>query len=140
MELSKNLFQFTQDLFHRLSKEDQLKISSNGNFIDSPYLISRIIDFSNHHQATGFAEAYKFNGNSNNVAFIVIAVLPEWRKQGIGSNLLEQIEKDVFNKGYNKIIYRTSVTNKESQDLAKSNNYTMVNKSKNYINFVKKRG
>ena len=133
----KNLFQFTQDIYHRLSREDQLKISPSGRFIDSPNLISRIIDFSPHHQVTGFAEAYKFNGTSNNVAFIVIAILPEWRGQNIGTSLLEQIENDIFNKGYNRLMYRTSINNKASIGLAKKNNYKQLNKSKNFITFIK---
>lgn len=133
----KNLFSFTQDLFHKLSKEDQLKISPSGNFIDSPYLISRIIEFSNHHQSVGFAEAYKYNGNSNNAAFIIIAVLPEWRGQDIGTNLLKQIEDDAFSKGYTRLIYRTSRSNKASVGLAKKQGFKELNSSKSFITFVK---
>lgn len=133
----KNLFQFTQDVFHRLSKEDQLKVSPSGRFVDSPNLISRVLDFSPHHQITGFAEGYKFNGTSNNVAFIVIAILPEWRGQDIGTSLLEQIEDDIFRKGYSRLLYRTSTNNKASIGLAKKNGFKQLNKSKNFITFVK---
>lgn len=135
----KNLFQLTQDLFFKLSKEDQLKVSPSGNFVDSPALVGRICSFDPHGRMTGFTEAYRYNGNSNNVAFIVIAVLPEWRKQGIGSNLLEQIVDDAFSKGFNKIIYRTSTSNKESQALAKSNGFKKVNQSKTFVVFSKSR-
>ena len=133
----KNLFQFSQDVYHKLSKEDQLKISPSGNFIDSPYLIARILSFSPHHVITGFSEAYKFNGTSNNVAFVIIAVLPEWRGQGIGSSLLQQITDDIFKKGYKKIIYRTSINNDKSIALAKSNDFKEWNKSKTTITFIK---
>ena len=133
----KNLFQFTQDVFHRLSKEDQLKVSPSGRFIDSPNLISRVLDFSPHHQITGFAEGYKFNGTSNNIAFIIIAILPEWRGQDIGTSLLKQIEEDIFNKGYTRLLYRTSTTNKASIGLAKKNGFKQLNKSKNFITFIK---
>ena len=133
----KNLFQFTQDVYHKLSKEDQLKISPSGNFIDSPYLISRILDLSPHGVITGFSEAYQFNGRSNNVAFVIIAVLPEWRNQGIGSSLLQQITDDILKKGYKKIIYRTSIDNDKSIALAKSNGFKELNKSKTTITFTK---
>lgn len=133
----KNLFQFTQELFHKLSREDQLKISPTGTFVDSPYLISRLLDFSSHHVLTSFAEAYKLNGISNNVAFVVIAVLPEWRNQGIGSALLQQMIEDLTKKGYRKVIYRTSIDNDKSIALAKSNGFKEQNRSKTTITFYK---
>lgn len=132
-----NLFPFAQEIFNSLPRHERWLISpSNGNFIDSSKLVTRIIDFNQHNLPCGFVEAYKYN-NSNRVAFIIIAIKLEFRKQGIAKSLIKQAEDDLRIKGYNKVIYRVDKTNIPSIRLAQKCKYKKIYQSKNYLAFAK---
>lgn len=132
-----NLFHFSEEVFNSLPQNERRLISPRtGTFIDSPNLVSRIIDFDQHFRCTAFVEAYKYN-NSNHVAFITIAVKVEFRQRGVAQSLIKQVENDLLRKGFNKIIYRVFKSNIPSIRLAQRCKYKKVSTNKDFLIFVK---
>ena len=132
--LAKNKFNDILEIYNQLSKEDQLNISPSNNFIDSSYLISRQIKYQNI-KPIDFSEAYKYNGTSTNVAFIIVAVLEPYRNLGIATQLIRNICNDCFNKGYKKIIYKCDINNISSRNLAKQCGFKLINQNKFNLTF-----
>lgn len=122
-------------VYNQLSDQDKQYVSPSGRYIDSPYLISRKIKYINN-QPVGFCEAYKFNGTSNSKAFLIIAVLEEYRGYNIASELLNQVISDCINQNYNYFIYKCDITNKISKKLAIKNHFSLTNKTKNTLTFT----
>ena len=122
-------------VYNNLSKNDQLLISPSGKFINSPNLIHRVIKFNEANIPIGFAEAYRYNGNSNSIAFVIIAVLKNYRGLGIGSYLLQSITHECFSKGYKKVIYKCETTNTSSAALAEKNGFKLIGNKNNELTF-----
>ena len=121
-------FKDVLSVYDSLSDKDKTLISPTGKFINSPYLISRNIKYTEK-RPVGFAEAYKYNGNSQNTAFIIVAVLEDYRKLGIGSELIQNTCNDCFNQGYTRIIYKCDKNNKNSAALAEKNGFQLISQT-----------
>ena len=82
----------------------------------------------------GFSDAYKYNGKTNK-AFIIVAVLDEYRGNNIATELIQKTVNNCFNQNYKTIIYRCDSNNTPSKNLAIRNNFSLVKKTNNQLYF-----
>lgn len=120
MEYSTN-FENIYKVFLTLSDKEKLYICS-GEFKDSPYVKYRncIID---KNDAVGFIEVYNLPGEK--YEFIVLAINPKYRGNGISTELLDKM----FNEYDNKYDYmwRCDKENSISNIIAKRYNFKLLN-------------
>lgn len=128
-----NTYQDVLSIYNRLSKKDKLLVSPRGKFIDSPNLVSREVKYVNN-EPVGFSEAYKYNGKTDK-AFIIVAVLEEYRGNNIATELIQKTVNNCFNQNYKTIIYRCDSNNIPSKNLAIKNNFSLVKKTNNQLCF-----
>lgn len=128
-----NTYQDVLSVYNRLSEKDKLLVSPRGKFIDSPNLVSREIKYVNN-EPVGFCEAYKYNGKTDK-AFIIVAVLDEYRGNNIATELIQKTVNNCFNQNYKTIIYRCDSNNISSKNLAIKNNFSLVKKTNNQLCF-----
>lgn len=128
-----NTYQDVLSVYNRLSEKDKLLVSPQGKFIDSPNLVSREVKYVNN-EPVGFCEAYKYNGKTDK-AFIIVAVLDEYRGNNIATELIQKTANNCFNQNYKTIIYRCDSNNIPSKNLAIKNNFSLVKKTNNQLCF-----
>lgn len=128
-----NTYQDVLSVYNRLSEKDKLLVSPREKFIDSPNLVSREVKYVNN-EPVGFSEAYKYNGKTDK-AFIIVAVLEEYRGNNIATELIQKTVNNCFNQNYKTIIYRCDSNNIPSKNLAIKNNFSLVKKTNNQLCF-----
>lgn len=122
-----------RDIYESLSKEDRLFAVTNGHYVDSPRVIARcgIKD-------KGFIEALKYKESDiDKVVYIIIAISPNHRREGLGKRLMSNMESLLKKKGVVKITYQANKKNKASIELAKSMNYQFYKKTKTELHYYK---
>lgn len=129
-----SLYEDALYVYNNLSDSDKQLVSPNGKFVDSPYLVSRRIKYINS-QPVGFCEAYRLNGTSTTSAFIIIAVLNEYRGYNIASELIRQVCSDCAKQRFINIIWKCDKDNIASKNVALKNHFTLENTTKNQLTF-----
>ena len=121
-------------IWELLNKREQLLVAPSGLFVDSQRLICRFIHYENNNLA-GFIDAYRLK--KSHTAFLVVAVLEEYRRKGIAKNLIYKIEQELIRKDYHKIDYISKKDNIPSISLANSCNYSFIGEKKDKVVFRK---
>lgn len=118
-----------RDRFPEVNKKE-LNWICNGTFKDSPYVIYRDVYYKDG-KPVGFIDVYSFDENDAN---IVLAVLSQYRGEGIASAMIKKMERQ-FNKSSMKYLaWKTDVDNTDSQKLAQKLGYKLSEKrAKTYI-------
>ena len=120
-------------LVDSFSKEDLLKFSPSGKFVDSPNCIYRNIVKSGKYG--GFIEVYKM-ANSKSTGFITIAVQSEARGSNIGTRLVNTMIKYIDKNIVSKLIWRCEKDNDASNALAKKCGFKLKSESKNQNTYI----
>ena len=126
-------YQDVKKLVDSFSKEDLLKFSPSGRFVDSPNCIYRNIIKSGKYG--GFIEVYKM-ANSKSTGFITIAVQSEARGSNIGTKLVNTMIKDIDKNIVSKLIWRCEKDNDASNALAKKCGFELKSESKNQNTYI----
>ena len=122
-------------VYDSLSEKDKQLCSPRGKYVDSSNIAYRYVHKINNHPV-GFIDCYKYN-HSNHSAFIILAVNPAYRGNGIGKLMLKKAEYNCKLLGFQKLIYRVEKENIPSFNLAKKNGYTLTLQTKNQYTFIK---
>ena len=128
-------YELAKKVYDNLSDDEKILVSPRGKFIDSPYKIYRYIEKINN-KPIGFIDAYKYNGISDTVAFVILAVSSQYRGKGIAKKMLTNCCIKLKEMGYKKVIYRLDKENKGSFNLI--NNYEgskKTNETKTQLSF-----
>lgn len=119
-----------KSIWDQLSSDDKLLVTPSGRFVDSPIKIFQYIHKVKN-KPVGFIEAYKYNGTSTTSAFLVYAILKEFRNKGISKILLNKAVEGCKKEGYKYLIYRCEKENKASYNAARSFGFELRNETKN---------
>ena len=118
-------FDEVKSIVDNLDKKE-LNWICNGEFKDSPYVIYREIEYVKGYPA-GFIDVYSLGGDE---AMIVLAVLPKYRKSGIASKLVTDMERRFNAHSIKWLIWKTDADNTKSQKLATELEYKLYKHSK----------
>lgn len=130
-----NGYQDAKQVYDSLSDEDKRLCSPRGRYVDSPNLACRYVHrISN--VPVGFIDCYKYNGKMD-TAFILIAVDPHYRGQGIAKTMVENSIRTCRKIGFKKMMYRVEKENTASVRLAQSMGFEQTYETKNQITFTK---
>lgn len=130
-----NGYQDAKQVYDSLSDEDKRLCSPRGRYVDSPNLAYRYVHrISN--VPVGFIDCYKYNGKMD-TAFILIAVDPHYRGQGIAKTMVENAIYTCRKIGFKKMMYRVEKENTASVRLAQSMGFEQTSETKNQITFTK---
>ena len=78
-----------------------------------------------------FIDLYPYNGNKE-IGFIILAVNPKYRGQGLIKELLKQTVNDCKELGVKKLKWRCDSNNEGSYKAALSNGFKLTAKGKSY--------
>ena len=128
--LEKASFEDTLKVYESLSDEDKKFVSPRGNFVDSPALLIREVEYDKK-TPIGYIEVYKYNGTSTNTGFIGIAVNSKYRGKGVAKRLLTKAIDEAKHRGMTKLIYKLDAKNDASKRLIESLGYKLKSSTKN---------
>ena len=113
-----NSYNDALDIFNTLSKDEKWDVCPNGGILkNSPKLLYRHVI-----KDKAFIDLYPFEGYKN-IGFVIIAVNPKYRNQGLTKQLLKQTKLDCKKLGISKLIWKCSTVNKGSFKSALSNGF-----------------
>lgn len=118
-------FDEVKSIVDNLDKKE-LNWICNGEFKNSPYVIYREIEYVKGYPA-GFIDVYSLGGDE---AMIVLAVLPKYRKSGIASKLVTDMERRFNAHSIKWLIWKADADNVKSQKLATELEYKLYKHSK----------
>lgn len=128
--LEKVSFEDTLKVYESLSDEDKKFVSPRGNFVDSPALLIREVEYDKK-TPIGYIEVYKYNGTSTTTGFIGIAVNSKYRGKGVAKRLLTKAIDEAKRRGMTKLIYKLDAKNDASKRLIESLGYKLKSSTKN---------
>jgi RimJ/RimL family protein N-acetyltransferase len=112
-----NSYNDALEIFNELSKEEKWDVCpKSGTLKNVPVLYRHVI------KNKAFIDLYPFEGHKN-IGFVIIAVNPTYRNQGLTKQLLEQTKKDCKKIGITKLIWKCSNKNQASFKSALSNGF-----------------
>lgn len=107
-------------LYDKLSNKEKKFVAPRGKYIDSPKLVFRLGEYKNKNLA-GFIDVYYFNNDKSKVekdsskdGFIIVAVDPEYRHQGIAQKLINKAANKAKEAGFDALTYEVEYKNKPS--------------------------
>ena len=113
-------------VFNTLSdKEKWLVCPRGGKLKNVPVLYRHVI------KNKAFIDLYPYNGNKE-IGFIILAVNPKYRNQGLTKQLLNQTKEDCKTLGVRKLRWRCESNNEASLKSALSNGFKITAKGKSY--------
>lgn len=127
--LEKASFKDTLKVYESLSDEDKKFVSPRGNFVDSPALLIREVEYDKK-TPIGYIEVYKYNGTSTDTGFIGIAVNSKYRGKGVAKRLLTKAIDEAKRHGMTKLIYKLDAKNDASKHLIESLGYKLKSSTK----------
>lgn len=125
----------SKQIFSLLSDQDKKFLHSTGEYkSDSNYLFSLIYKKKN--KNIGFADIILMK--KYNQPYIALAVLPQYRNNGIAQQLLQKAEKECTKSGYNILYYSVNtINNIPSINFAIKNNFIKDSQLFNFIIYKK---
>ena len=133
-----NNYKRAKAIYNLLTNEEKKLISPSDDYKNTNNLLYRyILNLDNNksfYNDVGFVDIYQFLPFKT-TGFIILAIKPEFRKQGYGKLLLDNAIKASKNLGLKKLIYRCDINNLPSITLAKSYGLTLSTKGKEYYSF-----
>lgn len=117
-------------VYKSLSPNEQLLVSPNGRFINSPNLLFRYNHKINQ-IPMGFAEVYKYN-DRDDAGFIIVAISPEARGQKIADILVQKSISGCKSNHIKKLIWRCDISNQASMKIAERNGFVLDKIGKSY--------
>ncbi len=74
------------------------------------------------------------------ILYMSILVFPEFQRMGLGTRIVKDMEKDLFELGYERIEISIDEKNSASLRLFENAGFTLVSKDEELMNFVYQRG
>jgi ADP-ribose pyrophosphatase YjhB (NUDIX family)/RimJ/RimL family protein N-acetyltransferase len=135
---SNTSYQDALSIYNQLSDKEKNLAFPRGRYVDSPNLITRAIQYNNN-KPIGFIDAYDFKqfGKNTKKAFLIIAILPKYRKKNVDKKLLNDINNDLKGK-YTHMIWKCDKENTASAKCAERLGFTLYKQTKNSVTYIKK--
>lgn len=113
-----DLYKDALDVFNTLSEDEKWDVCPNGGVLKnvSSLLYRHVI------KNKAFVDLYPFEGYKN-IGFVILAVNPKYRNQGLTKRLLNQTKQDCKKLGIKKLIWKCSTKNQSSFNSALSNGF-----------------
>ena len=108
-------------IYNDMSPEDKQFVSPRGKYTNVPD--ERILYAETEYiggKPAGYIEIYKYNGKSERVGFIILAVHPNYRGKGLAKKMIMDAIKNCKAKGVHKLVYRLDSKNIGSDRLVRS--------------------
>ncbi len=125
-----NSYQDALKIFNTLSDEEKWDVCPKSGFLKnvSTLLYRHVI------KGKAFIDLYPYDGNKT-IGFIILAVNPKYRHQGLTHQLLSQTISDSKQLGIKKLRWRCNSKNIGSFKAATSNGFKLTAKGKSYFSF-----
>ena len=121
-----NSYKDALEIFNTLSNKEKWLVCPRSGFLKNvPTLYRHVIK----HKA--FIDLYPYNNNKE-IGFIILAVNPKYRNQGLTKQLLKQTKDDCKTLGIKKLRWKCDSGNEASFKSALSNGFKITAKGKSY--------
>lgn len=136
VEKSTDDYEAAKNVFDSLSENEKKSLTSNGQYSDSEYLVTRHVSKTRDGKPMSFAEIERDPENSK-VGYLSTATKKEYRGSGFSKNAIDKALTDANAKGIKQVYWETTKSNTASSSLAKKMGFKPTkNFSKDDDNYV----
>ena len=122
-------------VYDSLSDDDKKLCSPNGEYTNNPACVWRWVAYDKS-KPVGFIDLNKYNGSDDaKTVFVVCAVSPEYRRDGLATIMLKKAVKAATELGYKKLMYSTDEHNKPSIAVAEKFGFDSQTKTGSRLNY-----